>query len=132
MSRSGEVYQGIHKNLSVQYPMLVPNTCGLKDALRYKVEEISIFGAASETFSQKNINCSIQESMERFRQVCQGAILVSPSIIIRGYISCILGCPYEGSAIKSSAVIDVMSQMLEMGCHEISLGDTIGVGTPGN
>ena len=131
MANSGQVFSSIQRKKNVQYPLLVPNLKGLEAALEAKVTEIAIFGAASEEFSKKNINCTIQESLDRFRQVCEKAKHENPSIWIRGYISCVLGCPYEGP-VSSKAVIDVMGSMLEMGCDEISLGDTIGVGTPGN
>ena len=91
------------------------------------VREVAIFGAASETFSQKNINCSIAESLERFRPVCDAA--AARGVKVRGYVSCALGCPYEG-AVDPAAVARVAGTLLDMGCYEISLGDTVGVGTP--
>jgi hydroxymethylglutaryl-CoA lyase len=130
MANSGAVYAQISKLPNIKYPLLVPNLKGLQDALSIQAQEIAIFGAASDTFSKKNINCSIVDSMARFQALCETARQVKPSIWIRGYISCVLGCPYEGP-VKSKAVISVMEKMLHMGCHEISLGDTIGVGTPG-
>ncbi len=122
-----EVYQGIKKLAGVSYPVLVPNRKGLENALAVGVKEIAIFGAASETFSQKNINCSIAESLERFAEVM--TLAKTRQIKVRGYISCVLGCPYEGK-IKPEAVAYVAEQLLALGCYEISLGDTIGVGTP--
>jgi hydroxymethylglutaryl-CoA lyase len=92
-------------------------------------DEVAVFGAASETFSRKNINCSIAESLQRFQEVMRAA--QQRGVPVRGYVSCVLGCPYEG-AIAASAVADVAASLYEMGCHEISLGDTIGVGTPGS
>lgn len=127
MADSGEVYRGIHKKPGVAYPMLVPNMKGLEAALEAGVEEIAIFAAASETFTQKNINCSIDESIERYQQVVDKAR--NEGIKIRGYISCVLGCPYEGE-VSFKSVAGVAARLLDQGCYEISLGDTIGVGTP--
>jgi len=107
--------------------VLVPNARGLEGALASGVEEIAIFGAASETFSQKNINCSIDESLERFRPVAEAAI--GAGMKVRGYISCVLGCPYEGE-VAIENVVRVARALDEMSCYEVSLGDTIGVGTP--
>ncbi|MCY3769966.1 MAG: hydroxymethylglutaryl-CoA lyase [Gammaproteobacteria bacterium] len=111
-----------------RFPVLVPNVRGLEDARAAGARDIAVFAAASETFSQKNINCGIRESIRRFRKVCTQA--QASGITIRGYISCVMGCPYEGD-IPVSAVEEVAVQLIELGCHEISLGDTIGVGTPG-
>jgi len=127
MATSGEVFRGIPKHAGVSYPMLVPNVKGLEAALEAGVEEIAGFAAASETFSQKNTNCSIHESLERFRLVAKKAI--AENLKVRGYISCVLGCPYEGE-VSLDIVADVAQQLLDAGCYEISLGDTIGVGTP--
>jgi hydroxymethylglutaryl-CoA lyase len=128
MASSGEVYQAIDKNPGVAYPVLVPNMKGLEAALDAGVEEIAIFAAASETFTQKNINCSIDESIERYRQVVEKAQV--EKLKIRGYISCVLGCPYEGD-VSFESVGSVATRLLDQGCYEISLGDTTGVGTPG-
>jgi len=128
MAASGEVYSGIHKKPGVAYPMLVQNMKGLEAALEAGVEEIAIFAAASETFTQKNINCSIDESIERYRQVVEKA--QAENLKIRGYISCVLGCPYEGE-VSFASVASVAARLLDQGCYEISLGDTTGVGTPG-
>ncbi|MCZ6724193.1 MAG: hydroxymethylglutaryl-CoA lyase [Gammaproteobacteria bacterium] len=128
MAASGEVYRGIHKKPGVAYPVLVPNMQGLDAALEAGVEEIAIFAAASETFTQKNINCSIDESIERYRQVVEKAL--TENLKIRGYISCVLGCPYEGE-VSFDSVADVAVRLLDQGCYEVSLGDTTGVGTPG-
>jgi len=128
MAASSEVYRGIHKKPAVAYPMLVPNMKGLEAALEAGVEEIAIFAAASETFTQKNINCSINESIERYRQVVKKAH--GENLKIRGYISCVLGCPYEGE-VSIDRVAGVAARLLDQGCYEISLGDTTGVGTPG-
>jgi hydroxymethylglutaryl-CoA lyase len=128
MASSGEVYQAIDKKPGVAYPVLVPNMKGLEAALDVGVEEIAIFAAASETFTQKNINCSIDESIERYRQVVEKAQV--EKLKIRGYISCVLGCPYEGE-VSFESVGSVATRLLDQGCYEISLGDTTGVGTPG-
>jgi hydroxymethylglutaryl-CoA lyase len=128
MATSSEVFKGIQKRADVAYPMLVPNMKGLEAALEAGVEEISGFAAASETFSLKNTNCSIRESLERFRQVAEKAN--AENLKIRGYISCVLGCPYEGE-VSMDTVAEVAQQLLDAGCYEISLGDTIGVGTAG-
>jgi hydroxymethylglutaryl-CoA lyase len=127
MADSAEVLAGIVRRPGVSYPVLVPNLKGFEAAVAANVEEIAIFGAASETFSQKNINCSIAESLERFAPVAAAAR--EKRMRVRGYISCVLGCPYEGE-IKAQAVADVAAKLLALGCYEISLGDTIGVGTP--
>jgi len=127
MADTAEVLGGMKYRPGTRYPVLVPNEKGLERAIACGVEEIAIFGAASQTFSQKNINCSIEESLERFRPVAETAL--SAGIRVRGYISCVLGCPYEGEVALES-VVDVARALDEMGCYEISLGDTIGVGTP--
>lgn len=127
MADSTKVFKNINKKLNINYPVLVPNLKGLETAIALGVKEIAIFGSASETFSQKNINCSIDESINRFEQVIiEGK---KNDLKIRGYISCIAGCPYEGD-IKSSIVAKISDKMLNLGCYEISLGDTIGIGTP--
>ena len=119
--------QQITRHEGIHYPVLVPNLQGLEKALSVGVKEIAIFAAASESFSQKNINCSIEQSLERFSVLCERAH--AANIAIRGYVSCVLGCPYEGE-IKASAVKEVAKALYDLGCYEISLGDTIGVGTP--
>ncbi len=124
---TAEVLAGIQRRADVRYPVLVPNMKGFERALAAGVEEIAVFGAASETFSHKNINCNIDESLERFDDVCDAAR--DNNIAVRGYISCVLGCPYEGD-IAPAAVARVAERLRGMGCYEISLGDTIGVGTP--
>ncbi len=128
MADSDKVLQGIKHTPGINYPVLVPNIKGFENALAAGAKEIAIFAAASETFSQKNINCSIAESMIRFEEVMAAA--KKNKIFVRGYVSCALGCPYEGE-IKPQAVALVAEQLSTMGCYEISLGDTIGVGTPG-
>jgi len=112
----------------VSYPVLVPNIKGFQSALESGAKEIAIFGAASESFSRKNINCSIEESLRRFDAVMEAA--KKNDIKVRGYVSCVVGCPYEGP-IAPEQVTKVALAMYNMGCYEISLGDTIGVGTPG-
>jgi hydroxymethylglutaryl-CoA lyase len=127
MADTAAVLAGIRRRAGVSYPVLVPNMKGLEAALASDVTEIAVFGAASETFSQKNINCSIAESLDRFAPVCEAAL--AKGVRVRGYISCVLGCPYEGD-VEPRTVADVSRRLLELGCYEISLGDTIGVGTP--
>ena len=127
MADTAEVLAGITQRDGTRYPVLVPNEKGLERALKSGVGEIAIFGAASETFSQKNINCSIEESIERFQPVAQKA--QDSGIEVRGYISCVLGCPYEGDVALEN-VVRVARALDAIGCYEISLGDTIGVGTP--
>ena len=111
----------------VSYPVLVPNMKGFEQALAAGAQEIAVFAAASEAFSQKNINCTIAESLERFRPVGEAAR--QHGIAVRGYVSCVVGCPYQGE-VPPAAVAEVAARLHEMGCYEVSLGDTIGVGTP--
>ncbi|HEY1720787.1 MAG TPA: hydroxymethylglutaryl-CoA lyase [Magnetospirillaceae bacterium] len=127
MADSAEVLRRLMRKPGVRYPVLVPNIRGYDDAHAAQVNEIAVFAAASESFSQKNINCSIAESLERFRPVCDRA--KADGVRVRGYISCVLGCPYEG-AVPVAQVVKVAEALTAMGCAEISLGDTIGVGTP--
>ncbi|WP_343315849.1 hydroxymethylglutaryl-CoA lyase [Brucella sp. BE17] len=127
MAGSAAVLHGLPKREGLNFPMLVPNLKGFEAALDADAKEIAIFASASESFSQKNINCSIAESFERFVPVMEGA--KEAGIRVRGYVSCVLGCPYEG-AVRLAAVSDVASRLYQMGCYEISLGDTIGTGTP--
>uniref|UniRef100_A0A3Q2Z420 hydroxymethylglutaryl-CoA lyase n=1 Tax=Hippocampus comes TaxID=109280 RepID=A0A3Q2Z420_HIPCM len=129
MADHTEVLTGIKRAPHVQYPVLTPNMQGFQDAVAAGVTEVAVFGSASETFSLKNINCSIDESMRRFDEVVKGA--KAKMIPVRGYVSCALGCPYEGQ-IDPSKVAEVAKRLYEMGCYEVSLGDTIGVGTPGS
>nr|KAF6378334.1 3-hydroxy-3-methylglutaryl-CoA lyase [Myotis myotis] len=123
-----EVLKGIQKFPGINYPVLTPNFKGFQAAVAAGAKEVSIFGAASELFTRKNINCSIDESLQRFDQVLKAA--QAAGIPVRGYVSCVLGCPYEGK-ISPAKVAEVSKKMYSMGCYEISLGDTIGVGTPG-
>ncbi len=112
----------------VTYPVLTPNLKGFEAAMEAGAQEVAVFGAASESFSQKNINCSIAESLARFEPVMAAA--QAAGVRVRGYVSCTLGCPYEGE-IAPAAVAEVAGRLQDMGCYEISLGDTIGTGTPG-
>jgi hydroxymethylglutaryl-CoA lyase len=127
MADSAAVFQQIKRKSNVRYTALTPNLRGLEAAIEAQVDEVAIFGAASESFSQKNINCSIAESLERFLPVIE--LAQKHQLPVRGYVSCVLGCPYEGH-ISAQKVAQVSQQLLDMGCYEISLGDTIGVGTP--
>jgi len=127
MAASAEVFAALDKEAGVSYPMLVPNMRGLESALEAGVAEIAVFAAASESFTQKNINCSIEQSIDRYKQVIDEAL--GRGLKVRGYVSCTLGCPYEGY-INPAAVAAVASRLFDLGCYEISLGDTIGTGTP--
>ena len=127
MANSIEVFNQIDRHKSVVYSALTPNLKGLDAAITAKVDEVAVFGAASESFSQKNINCSIDESIDRFKPVFEQAL--EQNLSIRGYVSCVVGCPYEGS-ISPKQVALVAKRLFGLGCYEISLGDTIGVGTP--
>lgn len=127
MASSADVFSRINRSPGISYSALTPNTKGFDAAIDAEVDEIAIFGAASESFSQKNINCSIAESIERFIPVAEQA--ADFGIPMRGYVSCVVGCPYEG-VISPAEVAKVAKQLMDLGCYEISLGDTIGVGTP--
>ena len=126
MADTAAVAAGIKRRDGVRYSALTPNMQGFEAAMAAGVGEIAVFAAASETFSQKNLDCTISESLEKFRPVCEAA--KTASVPVRGYVSCVLGCPYEGE-IEVQATVAVARSLWEMGCHEISLGDTIGVGT---
>ena len=128
MADNAQVMAGLRRRPGVSYPALVPNLQGFEAAAAAGVEEIAVFGAASESFSRRNINCSIAESLARFEPVAAAA--KQRGIRMRGYVSCVLGCPYEGD-VAPAAVAEVAERLADMGCYEISLGDTIGVGTPG-
>lgn len=128
MADHTEVLERIRRKPGVSYPVLTPNLKGFEAARAAGATEVAIFGAASEAFSRKNINCSIVESLERFRPVAEAAR--KADVKVRGYVSCVLGCPYEGE-VAPQRVADVAGALYEMGCYEVSLGDTIGVGTPG-
>ncbi|HJV89659.1 MAG TPA: hydroxymethylglutaryl-CoA lyase [Holophagaceae bacterium] len=127
MADAADVLARIRRKPGVGYPVLTPNLKGFEAALAAGATEVAIFGAASEAFSQKNINCSIAESLDRFQPVMDAA--KAAGIPVRGYVSCVLGCPYEGE-VAASKVAEVAGRLFAMGCYEISLGDTIGVGTP--
>lgn len=129
MAASLEVFQGIKRLGDTRYAALTPNMQGLEGAIAAGADEVAVFASATESFSQKNINCSIKESLERFRPVMIEA--QRHNLPVRGYVSCVLGCPYEGD-VDPVQVAAVTNALLEMGCYEISLGDTIGVGTPGS
>jgi hydroxymethylglutaryl-CoA lyase len=127
MATTAEVLAKLRRKPGVSYPVLVPNLKGLDQALACNVQEIAVFGAASESFSQRNINCSIEESFARFAPVVERAL--GEGLKVRGYVSCVLGCPYEGE-INPDRVAQVAGKLYAMGCYEVSLGDTIGTGTP--
>ena len=129
MATSTEVFEKLNRKQGVTYAALTPNMRGFEGAMAVNVSEVAIFGAASESFSQKNINCSIEESLERFAPIMEAA--KNANIKVRGYVSCVLGCPYEGEIAPEQVAI-VAEKLYQMGCYEISLGDTIGVGTPTN
>jgi len=128
MADAAQVMAAIKRKPGVRYPVLTPNLKGLEAALEARCDEVAVFVAASETFSQKNVNCSVAESLERSRPVVAAA--KAHGLRVRGYISCVLGCPFEGD-VAPSRVRDVAAALKAMGCYEISLGDTIGTGTPG-
>jgi hydroxymethylglutaryl-CoA lyase len=128
MADHDRVLRQVRRHPGVTYTVLVPNMKGLEAALAAGADEVAVFGAASEAFSQKNINCSIAESLERFRPVLEAA--AAQGVRVRGYVSCVLGCPYQG-AVAPERVAEVARDLFAMGCYEISLGDTIGAGTPG-
>lgn len=129
MGDNAEVLQGIRKVPGISYPVLTPNLKGFESALKAGAQEVAVFGAASDAFSLKNVNCTAAESIERFRPVLEAA--KKNNIKVRGYVSTVVGCPYQG-AIAPRDVVKVVEALYSMGCYEISLGDTIGVGTPGS
>ncbi|MCA3134869.1 MAG: hydroxymethylglutaryl-CoA lyase [Rhodocyclaceae bacterium] len=126
MADAAEVMAALARRPGTSYPVLVPNLKGLEGALAAGAREVAVFAAASEAFSRRNINCSIEESLARFEPVCAQAL--AAGVKVRGYVSCVLGCPYEGE-VTPEAVARVSACLSEMGCYEVSLGDTIGVGT---
>jgi hydroxymethylglutaryl-CoA lyase len=128
MADSGAVFAGIARRPGVVYAALTPNLQGFEAAVAAGASEVAVFAAASEAFSQKNINCSIADSLRRFEPLMEKAN--QQGIRVRGYVSCVLGCPYEGE-VAPAKVREVCAAMWQMGCYEISLGDTLGVGTPG-
>jgi hydroxymethylglutaryl-CoA lyase len=129
MAGSAEVFAAIEQRPGVTYAALAPNLRGFEDALAAGVKEVAVFAAASEAFSQRNINCSISESLTRFEPIMDAAR--SHGVRVRGYVSCVLGCPYEGK-VSAAQVAPVAKALHEMGCYEVSLGDTIGTGTAGD
>ncbi|WP_313203029.1 hydroxymethylglutaryl-CoA lyase [Pseudomonas sp.] len=129
MAGSADVFAGIQQRAGVTYAALAPNLRGFEDALAAGVKEVAVFAAASEAFSQRNINCSISESLQRFEPIMEAAR--SHGVRVRGYVSCVLGCPYEGK-VSAEQVAPVARALHDMGCYEVSLGDTIGTGTAGD
>ncbi len=127
MASSVDVFEGIKRKAGVVYSALTPNMKGFEAALSAKVDQVAVFTAASESFCQKNINCSIDESIDRFVPLIERAR--SLAMPVRAYVSCIHGCPYEGR-ISAESVIKISQRLLDLGCYEVSLGDTIGVATP--
>jgi hydroxymethylglutaryl-CoA lyase len=127
MATSAAVFEGITRTEGVTYAALTPNMRGFEGAVVVNANEVAIFGAASEAFSQKNINCSIEESLVRFEPIMAAA--KTAGIPVRGYVSCVIGCPYDGST-EPEKVAEVAEKLFKMGCYEISLGDTTGIGTP--
>jgi hydroxymethylglutaryl-CoA lyase len=127
LADAAEVFAGVRRRPGVRYPVLVPNEAGYERARAVGAEEIAVFGAASEAFSRRNINASIDESIARFEPVLQRA--KADGVAVRGYVSTVLGCPYQGD-VPVADVVRVASRLHALGCYEISLGDTIGAGTP--
>lgn len=133
MAQSDDLFRALlseGSNSNARFSALTPNMKGLQSAISVGVQEVAVFAAASESFSRTNINCSIDESIKRFEEVARAAL--EQGLRVRGYVSCVLGCPYEGQVISPEKVLEVSQKLLDMGCYEISLGDTIGVGTPGS
>ena len=128
MANSDKVFAGIKRHPSITYAALTPNLKGLERAIDAKVDEVAVFVAASEQFSQKNTHCSIAESLERIQPIMAEA--KQAGLRVRGYISCVLGCPYEGE-VEKNIVAKLAKSLIQLGCYEVSLGDTIGVGTAG-
>ena len=127
MVNSDQVLRGVSHHTGIEFPVLVPNEKGYEASQQAGAKQIAVFAAASESFSRANINCSISESIERFKPVVARAR--ADGVKVRGYVSCVLGCPYEGD-VEPQAVVEVARVLWDLGCYEISLGDTIGVGTP--
>lgn len=128
MAGSAEVFAAIAQQPGVTYAALAPNMRGFEAAVAAGVKEVAVFAAATEAFSQRNINCSISESLQRFEPIMEAA--QRHDVRVRGYVSCVLGCPYEGS-VSAEQVAPVASALYQLGCYEVSLGDTLGTGTPG-
>ena len=127
MADNAAVMAGLKRKPGVAYQVLTPNLKGFEAAMEAGADYVAIFAAASESFSQRNINCSIAESLDRFRPVAEAA--VARGITVRGFVSCVVGCPFEGE-VAPARVAEVSAALLDMGCNEVGLGDTIGVGTP--
>jgi len=127
MAGTDEVFAKLRRDGRATYAALVPNERGMLAAIDSRADEVAVFAAASESFSQRNINCSISQSLARFEPVM--ALAQTHKIAVRGYVSCVIGCPYEG-VINPAAVRTVSDALFDLGCYEVSLGDTIGVGTP--
>ncbi|MCL5042167.1 MAG: hydroxymethylglutaryl-CoA lyase [Gammaproteobacteria bacterium] len=128
MAGSDQVFAGIRRQPGTRYTALTPNLKGFEQALQAGVSEVAVFAAASESFSQRNINCSISDSLKRFEPIMAAA--AEAGLRVRGYVSCVLGCPYEGE-VPAAQVAGIAAELRGMGCYEVSLGDTIGTGTPG-
>lgn len=122
-----EVFQQIHQKSGIHYPVFVPNLNGMRNAMKVGVKEVAIFSTPSEAFCKRNVNCSVAENFEKIKEVTTNAL--KNNIRVRGYISCVLGCPYQGE-IDPDSVAELAENLIKIGCFEISLGDTIGVGTP--
>jgi hydroxymethylglutaryl-CoA lyase len=127
LADSSQLCEQLIRHEGINYSALVPNMKGMELAIKCGIKEVAVFTAASESFTKKNINCSIAESIERFKPVIH--LANDNNIKVRGYVSCVLGCPYEGQ-IDANKVADVTEQLFKLGCYEVSLGDTIGTGTP--
>ena len=127
MGDHAELMRTLKRRAGVSYPVLTPNLQGFEAALAAGADHVAVFAAASEAFSRKNINCSIAESIDRFLPVMAAAR--DAGVKVRGYVSCVIACPYEG-AVAPAQVAEVSERLADIGCHEVSLGDTIGVGTP--
>ncbi|HRH87299.1 MAG TPA: hydroxymethylglutaryl-CoA lyase [Rubrivivax sp.] len=127
MGDHAELMRALRRRPGVSYPVLTPNLQGFEAALAAGADRVAVFAAASEAFSKKNINCSIAESIDRFAPVMAAAR--EAKVAVRGYVSCVIGCPYEG-AVDPAKVAEVSQRLIDIGCDEVSLGDTIGVGTP--
>lgn len=128
MSDAAELMKRLKKQPGVSYPVLVPNDKGFQNAINAGATDLAVFVAGSETFSQKNNKCPISVSLDRARSICEKAKAMN--IKVRGYLSCVLGCPYEGY-MNPAGIADLAEKLLQMGCYQVSLGDTIGVGSPG-
>jgi len=127
MADHAELMRALQRRVGVSYPVLTPNLQGFEAALAAGADHVAVFAAASEAFSKKNINCSIAESIDRFLPVMAAAR--EAGVNVRGYVSCVVACPYEG-AVAPTKVAEVSQRLIDIGCYEVSLGDTIGVGTP--